>query len=268
MGDGLAIVSDTDGESVILVVDDDAEMRSLLAGLLRDNGYVVHVAANGDEMQEKLAEHDVRLMLLDVMMPGTNGFDICRQLRAGRSRHLPIIMISARGTEADRVVGLELGADDYISKPFGQSEVIARVRAVLRRTAASPSAAASASVHSNAAPTVSGDAGHAPKGDILSFAGFRLDQRRRQLFGTSGAAIILSAGEFDMLANLAAHPLQVVTRDTLLQLSRFRVPGSSDRSVDVIISRLRGKLGDGNDAPLIRTVRGHGYILMADVVAQ
>jgi two-component system, OmpR family, response regulator len=279
MGDGLAIVSDTDQDAVILVVDDDAEMRTLLAALLRDNGYVVDVAANGDEMQEKLAKHDVRLMLLDVMMPGMNGFDICRQLRAGRSSHLPIIMISARGTEADRVVGLELGADDYISKPFGQSEVIARIRAVMRRTAASPFAAAptgSVQADANTKTDVKADAtspvlraaGQSPRGDILSFAGFRLDQRRRQLFAASGAAIILSAGEFDMLANLAAHPLQVVTRDTLLQLSRFRVPGSSDRSVDVIISRLRGKLGDANDAPLIRTVRGHGYILMADVVAQ
>lgn len=238
-----------DQPPMILVVDDDEAMRSLLARLLGENGYRVEVAAHVDEAQEKLANHDVQLMLLDVMMPGKNGFDLCRELRAEGRHPVPVIMISARGAEADRVAGLELGADDYISKPFGQSEVIARVRAVLRRV------------------DMAGGPARATTSDSLYFAGFRLDQRRRELFSASGAAIILSAGEYDMLANLVAHPQQIVSRETLLELSRFRVPGSSDRSVDVMISRLRGKLGDGNDEPLIRTVRGHGYILTADVVA-
>lgn len=234
---------------MILVVDDDESMRNLLAKLLTENGYSVAVASDHQEMNQKLKDHSVQLVLLDVMLPGMNGFDICRQLRSDRADHLPIIMISARGSEADRVAGLELGADDYISKPFGESEVIARVRALLRRIAPAGQDVAAA------------------KGDVLHFAGFRLDQRRRELFAESGAAIILSAGEFDLLANLVAHPQQVVSRETLLELSRFRVPGSSDRSVDVLISRLRGKLGDDGEQPLIRTVRGYGYMLMADVVA-
>lgn len=231
---------------LILVVDDDASMRELLGGILVDNGYAVAMAADYDEMQQILDQQNMRLILLDVMLPGLNGFDICRELRAGKAPHVPIIMISARGAEADRVAGLELGADDYISKPFGRSEVIARVRAILRRIPASGAAPASS-------------------GDMLCFAGFRLDMRRRELFSASGAAVILSAGEFDLLANLVSQPQQVVSREALLELSRFRVPGSSDRSVDVLISRLRNKLGDNSATPLIRTVRGYGYLLAADV---
>jgi two-component system OmpR family response regulator len=231
---------------IILVVDDDASMRELLSDILAENGYLVETASDYTEMKAVLDQHAVRLILLDVMLPGPNGFDICRELRASKNVEVPIIMISARGAEADRVAGLELGADDYISKPFGQSEVIARVRAMLRRLP---------------------DAGSAPTSarDVVRFAGFRLDHRRRELFSGSGAAVILSAGEFDLLANLVAHPQQVVTREALLELSRFRVPGSSDRSVDVLISRLRNKLGDDSGQPLIRTVRGFGYMLAADV---
>lgn len=237
---------DAQKDDVILIVDDDASMRALLGTILADNGYAVAAASNEAEMRDILRGQDVRLILLDVMLPGPNGFDICRQLRNGEAPHIPIIMISARGAEADRVAGLELGADDYISKPFGRSEVIARVRAVLRRI-----------------PNHHLD--HDAMGDVVQFAGFRLDQRRRQLFSATGATIILSAGEFDLLANLVAHPQQVVSREALLELSRFRVPGSSDRSVDVLISRLRNKLGDSSANPLIRTVRGYGYILAADV---
>lgn len=242
----MSLAYQDDQNAVILVVDDDASMRELLGGILAENGYAVATAANYDEMTQVLDQCSVRLILLDVMLPGANGFDICRELRAGRAPHIPIIMISARGAEADRVAGLELGADDYISKPFGRSEVIARVRAILRRIPAS---------------------GPAPEqsGDTLCFAGFRLDLRRRELFSESGAAVILSAGEFDLLANLVAHPQQVVSREALLELSRFRVPGSSDRSVDVLISRLRSKLGDDSGVPLIRTVRGYGYMLAAEV---
>lgn len=232
--------------AVILVVDDDAAMRELLGGILAENGYGVKTAADYTEMNDILNGHIVRLILLDVMLPGHNGFDICRELRAGKAASVPIIMISARGAEADRVAGLELGADDYISKPFGQSEVIARVRAVLRRI---PEA----------------EVNNSGGGDVAVFAGFRLDHRRRELFSKTGAAVILSAGEFDLLANLVAHPQQVVSREALLELSRFRVPGSSDRSVDVLISRLRNKLGDDGGKPLIRTVRGYGYMLAADV---
>ncbi|SCW81320.1 DNA-binding response regulator, OmpR family, contains REC and winged-helix (wHTH) domain [Sphingobium faniae] len=230
----------------ILVVDDDPGMRVLLSNLLLRNGFRVTTAADYDQMVGELEARHVDLMLLDVMLPGVNGFEICRDVRDGGWGDVPIIMISARGEQADRVAGLELGADDYIAKPFGDSEVLARVRAVLRR------------------PPLAGSAREA-RTHILSFAGWTMDLRRREVCAPSGAAVTLSSAEFDLLTNLAEHPQQVIGRERLLELARFRLPGSSDRSIDVLISRLRSKLGGDRDPEIIRTVRGFGYMFAADV---
>ncbi|GLT00418.1 DNA-binding response regulator [Sphingobium jiangsuense] len=230
----------------ILVVDDDPGMRVLLSNLLRRSGFHVVTAADREEMVEMLEVRSISLILLDVMLPGRSGFDICREIREGGWGDIPVIIISARGEEADQVAGLELGADDYIAKPFGHSEVLARVRAVLRR------------------PPLA-DSGRKAKASVVRFAGWTMDLRRRELFAPSGAAVTLSAAEYDLLANLVDHPQQIIARDRLLELSRFRLPGSSDRSIDVLVSRLRGKLGDGSAPDLIRTVRGLGYMFAAEV---
>ena len=237
---------DVAAPSSILIVDDDPGMRVLLSNLLRRSGFLVTSAGDYGEMIGELESRQVDLMLLDIMLPSVNGFDICREVRGGACGDIPIIMISARGEEADRVAGLELGADDYIAKPFGQSEVLARVRAVLRR----PPLAEAASK---------------TKPQILRFAGWTMDLRRREVFAPSGAAVTLSSAEYDLLVNLVEHPQQVIARDRLLELSRFRLPGSSDRSIDVLVSRLRNKLGGNTDPEIIRTVRGFGYMFAAEV---
>lgn len=233
-------------QATILIVDDDPGMRVLLSNLLRRSGFLVTVASDYGEMTEELENRRIDLLLLDIMLPGVSGFDICREVRDGPWGDIPIIMISARGDEADRVAGLELGADDYIAKPFSHSEVLARVRAVLRR------------------PPLA-DASRKARPHILRFAGWTMDLRRRELFAPSGAAVTLSAAEYDLLANLVEHPQQIIARDRLLELSRFRLPGSSDRSVDVLVSRLRGKLGGDRNPAIIRTVRGFGYMFAAEV---
>lgn len=234
------------GAGSILIVDDDPGMRVLLSDLLRRNGFQVATAGDYGEMVDELEGRRVDLILLDVMLPSVSGFEICREVRAGGWGDIPIIIISARGEEADQVAGLELGADDYIAKPFGQSEVLARVRAVLRR------------------PPLAGNARKA-KASVLRFAGWTMDLRRRELFAPSGAAVTLSAAEYDLLANLVEHPQQVIARDRLLELSRFRLPGSSDRSIDVLVSRLRSKLGGDRDPQIIKTIRGFGYMFAAEV---
>jgi len=230
----------------ILIVDDDPGMRVLLSNLLRRSGFDVTTADGYDEMVGELGARCIDLILLDVMLPGMSGFDICRHVRDGGWGDIPIIMISARGEEADRVAGLELGADDYIAKPFGHSEVLARVRAVLRR------------------PPLADNMRRA-RTHTLRFAGWTMDLRRRELSAPSGAAVMLSSAEFDLLANLVEHPQQIIGRERLLELARFRLPGSSDRSIDVLISRLRSKLGGDRGPELIKTVRGFGYMFAADV---
>ena len=234
------------GAPLILIVDDDPGMRILLSNLLRRSGFRVTMAADYGEMIGELESRRIDLMLLDVMLPGVSGFDICRDVRDGGWGDIPIIMISARGAEADRVAGLELGADDYIAKPFGDSEMLARVRAVLRR------------------PPLA-DSARPARAHKLHFAGWTMDLRRRELFAPSGAAVTLSSAEFDLLSNLVAHPQQIIGRERLLELARFRMPGSSDRSIDVLVSRLRSKLGGDSDAAIIRTVRGFGYMFAVDV---
>ncbi|MCQ8241917.1 response regulator transcription factor [Rhizosaccharibacter radicis] len=238
-------MSDENPPSRILVVEDDPGMRMLILRVLQGSGYSVRGAQDGREMWEALSSAPFDLVILDVMLPGTNGLDLCRALR--RDSHVPVIIVSARGEELDRVLGLELGADDYVPKPFGQKELLARVRAVLRRGTVAPA-------RQNGSE----------RRESLSFAGWLLDLRRRELTDPDGAAVELSGAEHDLLASFLENPQRVIGRDRLLELSRTRLGDVSDRSVDVLVSRLRRKLGSDSEN-LIRTVRGLGYIFTADV---
>lgn len=228
----------------IVLVEDDGAIRTLTTRALQQNGYTVRPAGNGAEMWRALEGGPVDLVLLDVMLPGTSGIDLCRALR--QKSDVPIIFVSAKGSETDRVVGLELGADDYLAKPFGTSELVARVRAVLRRGAL--------------------DRRHGrPEQGLLTFDGWQANLSRRELTSPSGALIDLTGAEFDLLVSLLDHAGRVIARDRLIELSRNRLGDSSDRSVDVLISRLRRKLSHGDTPAPIVTVRGIGYMMTAAV---
>ena len=232
----------------LLIVDDDKELCSLLSKFLSRHGYRVSVAHNGGEMASTLEASRVNLVILDLMLPGEDGLVLCRRLRATST--LPIIMLTAISDETDRMIGLEMGADDYLAKVPNPRELLARVRAVLRR-AGPPEARASVD-----------------QKRILEFAGWRLDVTHRQLFSAKNALVPLRAGEFDLLLALAERPQRVLSRDQLLDLSRGRTANVFDRSIDVQISRLRRKIEpDPKEPTLIKTVRSGGYILAANVVA-
>jgi two-component system OmpR family response regulator len=235
-----------DGSRHILVVDDDKELRALLSTFLGRSGYRVSVAQNGAVMMQTLAAARVDLVILDVMMPGEDGLSLCRRLRVAGA--MPIIMLTAMGTETDRVVGLEMGADDYLPKPFSTRELLARVRAVLRRSAMPPPGSA------------------AGTGRVFEFAGWRLDVTRRQLHSPAKALVDLRAAEFDLLLALVERPNHVLTRDQLLDLARGRAANAFDRSIDVHISRLRHRIEtDPKEPELIKTVRTGGYVFAAPV---
>jgi two-component system, OmpR family, response regulator len=240
------LVSSLQPEAHILVVDDDGQVRQLIGRFLRDTGYRVSGARDGREMRETLASTKIDLIILDLMLPGVSGLDLCRELRASSS--VPIIMLTAKGEDTDRIVGLELGADDYIPKPFNPRELLARVRAVLRRAAAKP------------------DPNQPIGGRLISFAGYTLDTQRREVASPEGVAIDLSGGEYDLLLAFIEHPNRVLSRDQLLELARNRSPDPFDRSIDVQVSRLRRKLEANEKAPaLIKTIRGAGYIFVPTV---
>jgi two-component system OmpR family response regulator len=230
----------------ILVVEDDRETRDLVARYLSGRGFRVTAAKNGGEMRQALETGNFSLVLLDLMLPGENGLSLCRRLRAERS-NVPIIMLTALGEEADRIVGLESGADDYLPKPFSPRELVARITAVLRRS--DPAAAAAEETR-------------------LAFAGFILEQDSRRLLGPDRAEITLTAGEYDLLAALARRPRRVLNRDQLLDLTKGREASPFDRSIDVQISRLRRKLQFTPDTPeIIKTVRFGGYVFAAEVTS-
>lgn len=236
-----------DAEAHILVVEDDGEMRLLLARLLRENGFAVSAARDGREMRDVLAHAapPVDLVLLDVMLPGTSGMDLLRELRA--VSRMPVMMLTARGEETDRVLGLEFGADDYVTKPFGRRELVARIRAVLRRAPGAMDA-----------PAVTGR--------LLRFAGWTLDTGRRELSSPAGAAVDLSGAEYDLLMAFLSRPQRVLGRDQLLEVGSRRLGDAFDRSVDVQVSRLRRKIEpEAGMPPLIKTVRGAGYVFVAPV---
>jgi two-component system OmpR family response regulator len=228
--------------SSILVVDDDAQIRHLLAGFLRGNGFSVHTARDGAEMKARLAENRVDLIVLDLMLPGQSGLDLCREIR--KTSMVPVVMLTAKGDDIDRITGLEVGADDYLAKPFNPRELLARVNAVLRRTAAG-----------------AGAPGKRARG--FRFRGWELDVLTRELTRSDGVVVDLSAGEFDLLLTLLESPQKVLTRDYLLETARNRTLETFDRAIDVQVSRLRRKIED--DGTLIKTVRGSGYIFSAEV---
>jgi two-component system, OmpR family, response regulator len=232
----------------LLIVDDDKELCALLSKFLKQQGYRVSLAHNGNAMKQVLETARINLVILDLMLPGEDGLVLCRRLRA--SSTLPVIMLTAMGEEVDRIIGLEMGADDYLPKGGNPRELLARIRAVLRR-AGGPETG-----------TPSG------KSRALEFAGWRLDVTQRQLFSPSQALVPLRAGEFDLLLVLAERPQRVLTRDQLLDLSRGRTANNFDRSIDVQISRIRRKIEtDPKEPALIKTVRNGGYILAASVTA-
>jgi len=223
----------------ILLVEDDPALRTLTARALQENGYLVRPASAAPEMWLALEAGPVDLVLLDIMLPGTSGIELCRQLR--QRSGVPIIFVSAKGSETDRVIGLELGADDYLAKPFGTRELTARIRAVLRRG------------------KLDDNSGEREKG-VLSFDGWTLSLPRRELQSPGGAAIDLTGAEFDLLVALLDHSGRVIARERLIELSRTRMGDSSDRSVDVLVSRLRRKLSTADTPAPIVTVRGVGYM--------
>jgi len=230
--------------TLIAVVEDDAEIRDLTLGLLRREGYEVVGCADAEAFDRLAARRRVDLVLLDIMMPGEDGLSVCRRLRAAGD--VAILMVTAKGDDIDRVVGLEIGADDYLPKPYNPRELLARVRAILRRTR---------EIHR----VVS-----APSAEVLGFAGWRLDTASRDLTDPAGQAVVLTGGEHDLLMAFLRHPQRVLSRDQLLDWTRGRSAEPFDRAVDVLLSRLRRKLGAGSGGEtLIKTVRGGGYLFSA-----
>jgi two-component system, OmpR family, response regulator len=237
-------------EARVLIVDDDGQIRQLLAGFLKDNGLDVALARDGVEMRAALGSQTIDLVVLDLMLPGTGGLELCRELR--RTGNLPVIMLTAKGDETDRIVGLEVGADDYLAKPFNPRELLARIKAVLRRS------------RGDNGPTATTRSGYA-------FDGWRVDLLRRELLNPEGALVDLSGAEFDLLIAFMESPNRVLSRDWLLEAARNRTSDVFDRSVDVLVSRLRRKIEQGGEgaqesgAEVIKTVRGSGYLFMPKV---
>jgi two-component system OmpR family response regulator len=231
----------------IIIVEDDPALRTLTARALSGHGYDVRTATTGAELWPMLTGGPVDLIVLDIMLPGTSGIEVFRRLR--RESDIPVIFVSARGSEEDRVLGLELGADDYLAKPFGTRELLARIGAVLRRGR--------------------GEAASDGEGREFTFDGWQLSLSRHELRSPDGTLVDLTGAEFDLMATFVTQPQRVISRARLIELSRMRLGDSSDRSIDVLVSRLRRKLtsvkGDeAVEAPIV-TVRGTGYMLRAKV---
>jgi two-component system OmpR family response regulator len=234
----------------ILVVDDDEEIRDLLRQYLEKSGFELSTAANGRQMRTILAAGGIDLIVLDLMMPQEDGLALCRELSATQTRHIPILMLTARNEEADRILGLEMGADDDLSKPFSSRELLARIRAILRRSRMIPE-------HIKLAGT----------GRMLRFANWTLDTHAHHLLDSSGAIVPLSSAEYRLLMVFLDHPQRVLTRDQLLGLTQNREADYFDRSIDILVSRLRKRLHDVSREPLyIKTLRSEGYIFCCDVV--
>ncbi|WP_421850702.1 response regulator [Novosphingobium sp.] len=232
----------------VLVVDDEAALREPLADYLVRQGFAAAQAASAAEARARLAAESFDIVLLDIMMPGEDGLSLCRHLI--EARHLPVIFLTARGEATDRIVGLEIGADDYVVKPFDPRELVARIRSVLRRAARVPEAAEGAAA----------DQFH------YTFDGWRLDPLRRRLIDSEGAVVAISSAEFRLLVAFLDHPRQVLDRDRLLDMVQGREAHLFDRAVDNQISRLRRKIErDSRNPELIQTVWGGGYMLAAEV---
>ncbi len=237
------------GAPQILIVDDDREIRELVRDFLSRHGFRVVTAGDGASMNLALAGNRIDLVVLDLMLPGKGGLDLCRELRATSS--IPILFLTAMGEETDRIVGLEMGADDYLAKPFNPRELLARVRAVLRRAAAPVNAGANSAAAKR-----------------LRFAGWLIDFGRRRLEAPDGVIVDLTTGEYELLIAFAQHPQRVLTRNQLMDLTRGRDAAPFDRSVDVQVSRLRRKIETDHQSPSkIVTVRGDGYMFTPEVEA-
>lgn len=238
----MAIVSVTH----ILIVDDDAEIRSLLAKYLTGQGFRVSTAADRREFEQRLASSQPDLIVLDVMLPDGSGLDICRALQ-NRKPRTPVILLTALKEDVDRIVGLEMGADDYLGKPFNPRELIARIKAVLRRTAPQT----------------------LPQTERLNyvFAGFSADPEQRSVTCDNGSNIDLTGAEFDLLKVFLDRPGRLLSREQLLDLTQGKDRGPFDRSIDVLMSRLRKKLGDDGNASIFKTVRNGGYQMTVAVQA-
>jgi len=233
----------------VVIVDDDREIRGLLAQYLEKHDFRTTTVADGREMRRILERSHVDLLVLDLMLPGEDGLSLCRELRS-RSQ-LPIIMLTARGEDVDRIVGLELGADDYVAKPFNPRELLGRIKAVLRRSAHAPRDPSPESVRG------------------FSFGGWRLDTVSRALTNEEGREVALSGAEYRLLAVLLGSGNRVLTRAQLTELLRGRDADPFDRSIDVRVSRLRQILGDDARAPqIIKTVYGEGYVIGVSVVTE
>ncbi|MFL9673202.1 response regulator [Pseudomonas marginalis] len=232
--------------SNLLIVDDDLEVLALLKKFFMQHGYAVETVAGGTELWAAMERHPADLIILDLMLPGENGLLLCQRLR--QQYATPVIMLTAMGELSDRVVGLEMGADDYLSKPFDARELLARVRAVLRRA--------------GERRPVLGESAR----PLIRFAGWQLDVTRRELRSPDEVMIPLSSGEFDLLLVFVEHPQRVLTREQLLNLARGHSHDAFDRSIDVQVSRLRRKLEFDTKRPaMIRTVRNGGYQFTASV---
>ncbi|OYU68330.1 MAG: DNA-binding response regulator [Burkholderiales bacterium PBB5] len=228
----------------VLIVDDDPDIRELLTQYLARQGLRASGAADGPTMRRVLAREPVDLLVLDLMLPGEDGISLCRALRAPGQPPLPIVMLSARADEADRILGLELGADDYLPKPFAPRELLARIQAVLRRTRMLPP----------------GIAAELPQA-LLRFGDWTLDTVARHLLDAQGTVVALSGAEYRLLRVLLQQPQRVLSREQLLHLTQGRDGDVFDRSIDLLVSRLRQRLGDDpKDPRYIKTVRSEGYV--------
>ncbi|MBF0285311.1 MAG: response regulator [Magnetococcales bacterium] len=237
-----------EGNDRILVVEDDEETRTLLRDYLERNGFRCTTARDGPAMRAELVRGAPDLVVLDLMLPGEDGLTLCRTLRADPvTANLPVIMLTARAEETDRIVGLEMGADDYLPKPFNPRELLARVKSVLRRARATPLSRAP----------------QEPKG--FRFGGWTLDLAARRLNTPDGVLVPLSRSEFLLLRIFIAHPRQVLDRDKIMTLYKGREADPDDRGIDVQVGRLRKRLADGLSEEVIRTVWGQGYMMDVDV---
>ena len=233
----------------ILVVDDDDDITALLCDYLASFGFVAHAAADGVAMRRQLDQHAIDLIVLDLQLPGTDGLSLANELR--RKSRIPIVMLTARGNPIDRVIGLEMGADDYMSKPFEPRELVARIHTVLRRVRGGTEASA---------------AGVAT-GDFIRFDGWELHRSERRLTSPKGLVVPLSNAEFQLLSTFLKTPRRLFTRDQLMAQARGRSMASVERSIDLLVSRLRHKLDDDPRAPtMIKTVRGEGYVFNVQTV--
>lgn len=234
-----------ESRSSLLVVDDDREIRTLLAGYLNANGYRAEAVPDGEAMWKALRGRRFDLLVLDLTLPGEDGLTLCRTLRAQSS--LPVIMLTARGAPLDRILGLEMGADDYLAKPFEPRELLARIRSVLRRTKSAPARTDSALVR-------------------LRFGTWVLDIGARHLINADRVVVALSGAEFRLLRIFLDHAGQILSREQLLDLTRGREIDAFDRSIDLQVSRLRQKLRDDARSPkIIKTVRSEGYVFTSEI---